>query len=49
MKDAYGDPIESGQGRYWCRGWSFQLGPPWEMVHNLTRVVSFATVPWDQT
>lgn len=49
MTDAYGDPIESGQGRYWCRGWSFQLGSPWEMVHNLTRVVSFATVPWDQT
>jgi hypothetical protein len=42
MLDAYGDPIESGQGRYWCRGWSIQLGPPWQMVHNLSRVLPFA-------
>jgi hypothetical protein len=41
MKDAYGNPIESGQGRYWCRGWTLQLGSPWEMVHNLVRVVGF--------
>ena len=43
MMDAYGEPIESGQGRYWCRGWSLQLGPPWEMVHNLSRVIDFKT------
>ncbi len=41
LSDAYGDPIPSGQGRYWCRGWTLQLGSPWEMVHNLTRVVGF--------
>lgn len=41
MSDAYGNPIRSGQGRYWCRGWTLQLGSPWEMTHNLTRVVGF--------
>lgn len=41
LVDAYGDPIASGQGRYWCRGWSIQLGQPWEMVHNLSRVIAF--------
>jgi hypothetical protein len=49
MSDSYGDPIPSGQGRYWCRGWSLQLGAPWEMVHNLTRVVPFTAVSWDET
>lgn len=46
MTDAHGDPIESGQGRYFCRGWSLQLGPPWEMVHSLTRTIDFATAPF---
>jgi hypothetical protein len=41
MYDATGEPIESGQGRYFCRGWSLQLGPPWEMVHSLSRVIPF--------
>jgi hypothetical protein len=41
LSDAYGNPIRSGQGRYWCRGWTLQLGSPWEMTHNLTRVVGF--------
>jgi hypothetical protein len=41
LNDAYGNPIPSGQGRYWCRGWTMQLGSPWEMVHNLTRLVGF--------
>jgi len=41
LNDAYGNPIESGQGRYWCRGWTIQLGSPWEMTHNLTRVIGF--------
>lgn len=47
LKDAFGNPIASGQGRYWCRGWTLQLGMPWEMTHNLTRVVEYATVSWD--
>jgi hypothetical protein len=46
MTDAFGNPIASGQGRYWCRGWTLQLGLPWEMTHNLTRVIEFATAAW---
>jgi hypothetical protein len=41
LSDHTGEPIPSGQGRYWCRGWSMQLGPPWEMVHNLSRTIDF--------
>jgi hypothetical protein len=41
LRDHWGEPIDSGQGRYWCRGWSIQLGPPWEMVHNLSRTIDF--------
>jgi hypothetical protein len=41
LQDEYGNPIRSGQGRYWCRGWTLQLGSPWQMVHNLTRIVGF--------
>ncbi|HKU51587.1 MAG TPA: hypothetical protein VJQ25_03900, partial [Nitrospira sp.] len=41
LTDHWGEPIASGQGRYWCRGWSIQLGPPWEMVHNLSRTIDF--------
>jgi hypothetical protein len=46
MMDADGNPIDSGQGRYWCRGWSLQLGLPWEMVHTLTRVIDFTATPY---
>jgi hypothetical protein len=46
ITDARGEPIESGQGRYFCRGWSIQLGPPWEMVHSLTRTIDFAAAPF---
>lgn len=41
MMDSDGNPIPSGQGRYFCRGWQLQLGLPWEMVHTLTRVIDF--------
>lgn len=43
LRDALGNPIASGQGRYWCRGWTLQLGSPWEMSHTLTRVIPFAS------
>lgn len=42
MMDSDGNPIPSGQGRYFCRGWQLQLGLPWEMVHTLTRVIAFS-------
>lgn len=41
LMDSYGNPIESGQGRYFCRGWTIQLGPPWEMVHTLKRTIAY--------
>jgi hypothetical protein len=44
LTDSYGEPIESGQGKYFCRGWTMQLGPPWEMVHTLKR-----TIPYEQS
>lgn len=41
LYDVNDDPFPSGQGKYFCRGWSFQLGPPWQMVHNLSRIIPF--------
>jgi len=46
MTDADGTPIDSGQGRYFCRGWTIQLGLPWDMVHTLSRVIDFASTPY---
>lgn len=46
LMDSNGNPIESGQGNYFCRGWTLQLGLPWEMVHTLTRVIDFAALPY---
>lgn len=43
MFDSIGNPIDSGQGRYFCRGWTLQLGLPWEMVHTLKRVIAFSS------
>jgi hypothetical protein len=41
LYDVNDDPFPSGQGKYFCRGWSFQLGPPWQMVHSLSRIIPF--------
>ena len=41
LYDINDDPFPSGQGKYFCRGWSFQLGPPWQMVHNISRIIPF--------
>lgn len=46
MFDSIGNPIDSGQGRYFCRGWTLQLGLPWEMVHTLKRVIAFTSTPY---
>jgi hypothetical protein len=46
LMDSHGNPIDSGQGRYFCRGWTLQLGLPWEMVHTLTRVIAFTSTPY---
>jgi hypothetical protein len=43
LYDINDDPFPSGQGKYFCRGWSFQLGPPWQMVHNLSRIIPFGS------
>lgn len=46
LSDMDGNPIPSGQGKYFCRGWSMQLGAPWEMIHTLTRVIDYTAVSW---
>lgn len=39
LSDVYGDPIDKGQGKYFCVGWQLNLASPWEMTHNLRRLV----------
>lgn len=41
LTDFEGNPManQSGQGLYWCVGWNLTLGPPWEMTHNLRRII----------
>lgn len=46
LMDSDGNPIASGQGKYACRGWTLQLGAPWEMIHTLTRVVEYSQASW---
>jgi hypothetical protein len=41
LTDFEGNPManQAGQGKYWCIGWNLTLGPPWEMTHNLRRII----------
>lgn len=46
LMDLNGDPIPSGQGKYFCRGWTMQLGAPWQITHSLTRVIDYEMASW---
>lgn len=48
ITDYNGDPIDHGQGKYWCTGWQLDLQQPWEMVHNLRRVIPVIELPEEE-
>lgn len=44
LRDCFGDPIEVGQGKYFCLGWSLTLSGDWLMTHSLKRVVPIVEI-----